>query len=200
MRDSDVMLLEAAEAGDLAACKASIAAGANVNCVSPDGWTPLLSAAKDSPQVVELLLANQANPNLASDRGYTPLMRAAGNGDEEIVIMLLAAGADTLARDCNGKTAAQLARETSQFLCADLVKDAQPKAAAHPNRMPLEGSYGAVMVFAPPSSQPYHLVCVEFADGTVLKDAKVFDSCDLEVPDSCIGKKIAKLSVNLRQP
>jgi uncharacterized protein len=120
--DHDEELIEACEAGSLAAAKAAISAGANVNCTSRDGWTPLLTASKAYPKIVELLLAKGANPNIASDQGYTPLMRAAGNGAETIVRQLLAAGSDKRLLDWKGKTAYQLSMEVGQRACAQLVR------------------------------------------------------------------------------
>ncbi len=196
-------LTHAVEDGNFDAAKSAIDAGADVNCKFRDGWSPLLSASKEYSKIVELLLANGADSNIPSDRGYTPLMRAAGNGSAEIVRMLLAAGANVDMRDCNGKSASQLANEMGNpcaRACALIVNEAAKAPSNRPsNRIPL-GNHAAVMVFAPWSSQSYHLVCVEFEDGTALKDAKVFDLSELEVPESCLNKKIAKLSVNLRQP
>ena len=120
--DADNDLIEAAESGDLDAAKSAIDAGAEVNCKSGDGWTPLLSASKDHSEIVQLLLASGGDPNIPSGRGYTPLMRAAGNGAEEIVRLLLAAGADKKMVDCNGKTAYRLAMEMLQVRCAQMVQ------------------------------------------------------------------------------
>jgi ankyrin repeat protein len=115
-------LIEAAEDGDFNAAKSAIDANADVNHRFQDGWTPLLSASKGHPEIVQLLLANGADPNLASDRGYTPLMRAAGNGNEAIVRLLIAAGADRLMVDCDGKSAHRLAMEMGQQRCAEMVR------------------------------------------------------------------------------
>ena len=120
--DPDGDLIEATEAGDFEATKSALDAGADVNCTFRDGWTPLLSASKDYPNIVELLLANGADPNVPSNRGYTPLMRAAGNGSEQIVQLLLAAGADKRLVDCDGKTAYRLAMERREHVCAQLVQ------------------------------------------------------------------------------
>jgi len=120
--DPDYDLIEATEDGDFAAIKKALSAGADVNFLSPDGWTPLLVAAKLESRITELLLANGADPNIASDRGYTPLMRAAGLGKPENVRILLAAGADKDMVDLNGKNAYVLALEMSQFQCAAMVK------------------------------------------------------------------------------
>jgi ankyrin len=119
--DPDFDLIEACESGDFDAAKSAIDKGADVNCTSRDGWTPLLSASNGHAKIIELLLENGADPNVASDRGYSPLMRAAGNGHEEIVRLLLAAGADKQMVDCDGKRASQLAMEMRQSTCAQLV-------------------------------------------------------------------------------
>jgi len=119
--DSNSDLLEAAESGDVELAKAALEDGADVNCTTDEGWTALLCAAKADPSLTELLLSNGADPNLASNRGYTPLMRAAGNGRAATARLLLAAGADTEMRDCDGKTAALLAREMGQHECARMV-------------------------------------------------------------------------------
>lgn len=120
--DANDQLIEAVEDGNLEATRAAINGGADINCISDDGWTPLLSAVKYDSQITELLLAHGANPNITSDRGYTPLMRAAGLGKLQIVKLLLAAGADKQIRDCDGKTAGQLAMETGQFQCPVMLQ------------------------------------------------------------------------------
>jgi ankyrin repeat protein len=119
--DWDEKLLRAVAAGNEDGVRDALENGADVNCTTGDGWTPLLEAAKGPTEIVELLLAEGADPNIASGRGYTPLMRAAGNDREKTVRLLLAAGADTTMQDCDGKTAARLAREMGHHRCADLV-------------------------------------------------------------------------------
>jgi hypothetical protein len=75
-------------------------------------------------------------------------------------------------------------------------------AAGQPgsNRVLLEGGCAAVMMFAPRSSTDYHLVCVEFEDGTRVSDAKVYRRCELELPPQFMGKEIKRLSINAHQP
>ena len=52
----------------------------------------------------------------------------------------------------------------------------------------------------PSTSTNYHFVCVEFADGMKIKDAKVYRWCELELPIEFVHKEITKLSVNADQP
>jgi hypothetical protein len=73
-------------------------------------------------------------------------------------------------------------------------------AQSDSGRVLLEGGYLAVMMFAPHSTKDYHLVCVEFEDGTRVKDAKVFHRNELELPPAFKGKKIKTLAINSQQP
>jgi hypothetical protein len=103
-----------------------IAAGANVNCLSPRlGDTPLLyAAASDNVEAVRLLLAKGANPNAELkkmtrviggsilDMGIgkqTPLMWAAPTGSPELIRALIDAEADVNAQDVKGMSPLMLA-------------------------------------------------------------------------------------------
>lgn len=68
------------------------------------------------------------------------------------------------------------------------------------NRVLLDEGSAILMMFAPPSSTDYHLVCVEFEDGSQLNDAKVYRRCELELPPEFVGKKIEMLAFNAQQP
>jgi tetratricopeptide (TPR) repeat protein len=109
MSGPDAELFEAIEQGSTNRIEQLLREGADVNARSPDGWTPLLEAARGDIAVVELLLLHRADPNLASLHGYTPLMRAAGHGCEAIVEELLAAGASLDATDHRGQSALDMA-------------------------------------------------------------------------------------------
>jgi ankyrin repeat protein len=63
--------------------------------------------------MVELLLSRGADVNLASGAG-APIHAAAMKGRSEIVNRLLAAGADPLARDYEGRTARQAAEAATR--------------------------------------------------------------------------------------
>ncbi len=59
---------------------------------------------------VELLLRAGADPNLADPDRRTPLMAAARQGEVEAALLLLTFGADRLAQDAKGRSAAWYAR------------------------------------------------------------------------------------------
>lgn len=68
------------------------------------------------------------------------------------------------------------------------------------NRVLLDGSCAMVMLSAPRSSKDYHLVSVEFEDGTRLSEAKVYRQCELELPPEFVGKTISRFAINALQP
>lgn len=88
--------------------------------------------------------------------------------------------------------------EMKEFVNAVFLRVADRQSAN--KRVLLEGGCAAVMMFASPSSLDYHLVCVEFDDGTVLKDAKVYHMRQLELPPQFVGKRITSLYINSVQP
>lgn len=109
MRADDERLILAIEEGDISSVRSLLDRGANIDAQSPNDWTPLLTASRDQPEIVELLLRRGANPNLCSNKGYTPLMRAAGHGAIAIIERLLANGADLDAVDDGGQSALDMA-------------------------------------------------------------------------------------------
>ncbi len=83
---------------------------------------PLHSAtAVRAAAIVHLLLEHGADVNATQHGEWTPLMAAAANGDLDSVRALLARGADTSARNAEGKTAADLARDRGQAAAAALL-------------------------------------------------------------------------------
>jgi caspase domain-containing protein/ankyrin repeat protein len=96
---------DAAYADDLAAVKAYLARGADIDARDRDGDTPLhLAAIKAGPAVIAALVAAGADPNAGSTDGNTPLFNAAENGNLPAVKALLAAGGKVNARNKDGHT------------------------------------------------------------------------------------------------
>jgi upstream activation factor subunit UAF30 len=87
--------------GDIGTIKEVLDAGALVDIIDMEGWTPLMNAATEgSVEITKLLVARGANPNhivtsnLSSKTdGRTSLMNAAFNGHVEVAQVLLNAGA-----------------------------------------------------------------------------------------------------------
>ncbi len=109
LTEEDAQLLGAAARGDLPTLQFLLNRGADVNCRSTQGWTPLLEASDANLTAARLLLLHGADPNLVSDRGYSPLMRAAGHGQSDLVRVLIEAGADLELRDELGQAALDMA-------------------------------------------------------------------------------------------
>ncbi len=72
----------AARDGDVAAVRAQLASGADVNAAETDGTTALLWATyQGSPELVKLLLDAGAEPNVPNKFGVTPLLQSSRIGD-----------------------------------------------------------------------------------------------------------------------
>ena len=88
-------VIAAARAGDVAAVRALVADGADVDARQGDGTTALHWAAhRGDLALAEALLAADADVNAANALDATPLWLASQNGDARLVARLLAAGAD----------------------------------------------------------------------------------------------------------
>jgi ankyrin repeat protein len=119
-------LVRAAKAGDIPVMKLLLAHGANVNLPNDIGITPLMAASgngstsidtrgryKTQAQAVEaaeLLLAAGATVSTRDRGGQTALHGAASWGWNDVVKSLVAHKADLLAKDTQGRTAADIAK------------------------------------------------------------------------------------------
>jgi ankyrin repeat protein len=100
------MLLEAAFSGDSNEVKRLIKEGADINCKSIEGDTPLSEAAlKGKVEVCNIILElgyTEVDVNNANSEFRTPLHKAAFNGNAEVIELLLKNGADPRRFDANG--------------------------------------------------------------------------------------------------
>jgi len=95
----DQRLIDAIDAGDVAAAKAALEAGANANALDATGRPLLARASRSAPaELVAVLLAIGANPNAADRIGFTPLFEAARDGRIDAARELLQRGADAKRR------------------------------------------------------------------------------------------------------
>lgn len=103
-------VLEAAKSGDVAALRALVEAGADLN-VKDDaqGWTPLMWATNQGhTEAAVFLIESGADVNAKPETCTTALMVAALQPDGEVVNRLLQAHVDVAAKDMRGKTALDL--------------------------------------------------------------------------------------------
>jgi ankyrin repeat protein len=84
---------------------AALKAGADVNGLDEEGWTPLMRASKKmNENTIKALLAAKASVNLKTPRGATALMMACSENQWMVIPLLLEAGADVNAQDEAGGT------------------------------------------------------------------------------------------------
>jgi ankyrin repeat protein len=127
-------LVEAAGAGDAAAAKALVAAGADPNYQTAQINTPLMWAATHRHlEAAKALLESGADVNRQDVLGGTALIVAAGNGDVPMLELLLRAGADPDLRDHDGHTAAAWATHGNHAEAVRILQEwPQADAAAGP--------------------------------------------------------------------
>jgi ankyrin repeat protein len=130
---SDRALLKAAEAGDLEAARAQLAAGARLEARDPYSYTPLMRAASAGHEgVVRALLAAGAAVHATDKWHRTALFGAGGAG---VVHALAEAGADLEHRDEDGATALT----TAAYWGTPAVVTALVARGASPNQRTTSG-------------------------------------------------------------
>ena len=103
--EPDVRLIQAARNGDLAAVRALLKQGVNVNASQADGATALHWAAHaDNLAMADLLIRSGARTDAANDLDATPLHLACTNRSARMVERLLAAGANPNAKLLQGES------------------------------------------------------------------------------------------------
>jgi len=127
LQPEPIVLYEAAEAGKLDEVKAAVDAGAQVEWANPDddGWRAVHAASMmGHKDVVAFLGSRGADVNAVDNDQSTPLHWAAGNGKASVCTTLLALGADPAAKNKNGETALDLARERNHTECVAVLEAA----------------------------------------------------------------------------
>jgi ankyrin repeat protein len=103
--NGDAPLTKAVKAGDVAAVRALLKPGADVNVRSGDGSTPLLWAVNHAnAEIARLLIAAGAAVDAPNDFGVTPLLHASRTGDAAMVDVLLRGGASPTRAHPEGET------------------------------------------------------------------------------------------------
>ena len=108
-------LVEAVKTGDIAAARALVAKGADVNAAEADGTTALHWAVqRNDVDLVSRLLRAGAQVNVKNSFGSTPMFEAAVTGNAVLLDRLLAAGGDVESPNADGQTALMVAARTGQ--------------------------------------------------------------------------------------
>ncbi|MDH5425326.1 MAG: ankyrin repeat domain-containing protein [Gammaproteobacteria bacterium] len=95
---------------DMAATKAHLAAGGDINGKDSNQWTMLMKTAiHNKPEITEYLLKAGANPNITDRIGRTPVFWAKS---VEVVALLVQYGADLKVKDITGKNPLEGAQAT----------------------------------------------------------------------------------------
>lgn len=124
------LMVAAQEGAKEAAWVLSRADGADVNAQNGNGSTALMYAAfSGKASVAEVLLKAGANVNHTNNNGHTALMSAAAHGYRNTLTLLLQSGADPTAKDGDGVSAADYARDNDFPELEKLIKDAAAKWA-----------------------------------------------------------------------
>jgi len=120
-------LMQAALTGSADEVKKLVESGADINAQDEFGWTALRYAVRTTKtEAAAALIELGADVDMPSKSGRTPVMSVAANGLEDMVKLLLDAGADTSAKDAEGLTAQDHAREQLK----EMVKPKPKKADA----------------------------------------------------------------------
>ena len=133
----DLRLVTAAKAQDVAAVRALLDEGIDVNAARADGVTALLWAAHwDDIETAALLLRAGADADTAEDQGVTPLLGACENGSAAMVGLLLSAGANAATPQANGVTPLMMAARTGAL---DIVRTLVARGADATAAIPSTG-------------------------------------------------------------
>lgn len=133
-----VLLQAIGRARNLEVIETLLSAGANPNAQSPQGWTILMEAAREStdPELFSLLVSYDANINARHEEfNITPLIVAARfNRNPRVIERMLDLGADPEVEDNRGMRAKDYAEENEELDADALFIDAAPSEQTPPSR------------------------------------------------------------------
>ncbi len=118
----------AAEQGLIEVVKLLLAAGADPNLKSDQGWTAFTFVVDKHEKIAELLLNSKLDLELKDKTGKTPLAWAALTGSATLVSRLIQLKADVNAQDKRGLTPLDLALRESQKGVASMIRKAGGKS------------------------------------------------------------------------
>ena len=117
-------LLNAAQAGNIDACKTAVEEGADLQTTDMWGGTVLhTSTSKGFLELTRWLLEQGLNPNQQNAKGRTPLHLAAGKNYNQITYILLKAGANPNIRNMWGLTCLHWAVISNAIRSVTTLKD-----------------------------------------------------------------------------
>ncbi|XP_030633961.1 ankyrin repeat and protein kinase domain-containing protein 1 [Chanos chanos] len=111
-KDNNTLLHYTVASGDTGSVRKVLELGAEVNCQSVKGYTPLIIAVLHKfHEICNLLMEYEADPNLNDLDRWTPLHFAAQNGDDRAVRLLLDNKAEAYVKERDGWTPLHLAAQ-----------------------------------------------------------------------------------------
>lgn len=159
---ADVPLIDAVTAGDVAAVRALLDEGADVETATPDGATALLWAVHaDQPEVVTVLLEAGASVAVANRFSVGPASLAAENGNAAILTALLDAGVDPNQTMPGGETLLMTAARTGD---APTVRALLARGADPNRREETRGQTALMWAAANNNAQAVHALAEQGAD------------------------------------
>jgi uncharacterized protein len=115
--------------GQLAAVKALIAAGADVNAAAKNGLKVQAlhaAVAGRNLEIVKAVLDAGADPNAQQQAGFRPIFESGANANRALADLLIARGADPTLTSDDGKNAIDYAREKGHAEFADWLATQRP--------------------------------------------------------------------------
>lgn len=181
-------IADAAQRGDVAAVRALVRGGADVNAAQGDGMTALHWAAdRGDAELASVLLYAGANPDAGTRIGrYTPLHIAARQARRDVVGVLLGAGANPVARTTNsGATPFHLAAASGdpEIVSAMLEHGADPDIT--------EGAWGQTpLIFAASNNRTEAIRVLLAAGADPNKSARSVDVKEWEAADRAASARL----------